>query len=84
MGAGQGVVALPATARGGEISRIVPRLDSIVSAARCDAGTIVTEHGVAELRGLDLDARAEAMIAIAAPAHRESLSAAWRDLRKTL
>ena len=39
------------------------------------ADIVVTEHGVAELRGLCLEERAEALIAIADPAHRDALSA---------
>jgi acyl-CoA hydrolase len=64
----------------GSASRIVPRLTSAVSTARSDAGLIVTEHGVADLRGASLAERAEHMIAIAAPAHREWLQAAWHRL----
>ena len=46
--------------------------------ARTDA--VVTEHGVAELRGLSLDARAQALIAIAHPSHRAGLATAWQDI----
>ncbi|MCP5367194.1 MAG: acetyl-CoA hydrolase [Hyphomicrobiales bacterium] len=83
---GRAVVALPSSAKGGQVSRIVPCLaaGTPVSAARCDAGTVVTEHGAADLRGLDLDARAEALIAIAEPAHREDLAGQWADLRARL
>jgi acyl-CoA hydrolase len=38
---------------------------------------VVTEFGAADLRGCSHDARAERLIAIAAPAHREMLKAAW-------
>ena len=48
------------------------------------ADAIVTEHGSAELRGLGLDARAEALIAIAAPEHRPALAAAWQRMRAAL
>ncbi|MGE5500452.1 MAG: acetyl-CoA hydrolase/transferase family protein [Ignavibacteriales bacterium] len=79
------IVALNATAKGGEISRIVPRLPpNAVSVPRADIGVVVTEHGHADLRSLDLDARAEALIAIAAPEHREGLSNAWREMRRTM
>jgi acyl-CoA hydrolase len=40
---------------------------------------VVTEHGVAALRGRSLHDRARALIAIAAPQFRESLAQAWRD-----
>ena len=53
---GRSIVALPSTARDGTISRIVARLaDGIVSTARADADLVVTEHGVADLRGATLD-----------------------------
>lgn len=80
---GRCIVALPSSA--GPASRIVARLDNpIVTGPRNDVDCIVTEHGVAHLRDLDVDARAEALIAIAAPAHRASLLDQWRDLRKSL
>jgi len=71
------IVALPATARGQ--SRIVARLSGPVSTPRADAGLIVTEHGVADLRGLSLSGRMQAMLAIAAPEHRDTLSASTRQ-----
>jgi acyl-CoA hydrolase len=42
---------------------------------------VITEHGRAHLRGLDLGARAEALIAVADPAHRDALANAWDDMR---
>lgn len=65
------VVALPS--RAGTASRIVARLSGPVSTPRSDAGVIVTEHGVADLRGRSLRERVRRMIAIADPALRESL-----------
>lgn len=66
------VVALPSTA--GANSRIVARIGAAtVSTPRSDAGIVVTEHGVADLRGLTLRQRVSRMIAIADPAHREQL-----------
>ncbi|MFT3821194.1 MAG: acetyl-CoA hydrolase/transferase C-terminal domain-containing protein [Rubrivivax sp.] len=83
---GRVVIALPSTARGGTVSRIVPALDAkgLVTLPRHLADAVVTEHGVAELRTLPLDARVQALIAIADPAHREGLAAAWDALRRTL
>ncbi len=79
------VLALPASAKGGRISRIVPRLPlTAVSVARADVGLVITEHGVADLRGLTLDGRAEALIAVADPGHRDALANAWTEIRKTL
>ena len=74
---GRGIIALPATARGGQVSRIVTRLDGPVSLARADVDHVVTEFGLAALRGLDEEQRASALIAIAAPSHRAALRRAW-------
>jgi acetyl-CoA hydrolase len=68
------VIALPSTARGS--SRIVAALSGPVGVARADAGVIVTEYGVADLRGLSLARRRERMIAIAHPDRRAALEAA--------
>ena len=65
------IVALPSTA--GKRSRIVANLNGPVSTPRSDAGIIVTEYGVADLRGAGLAERARRMLAIAHPAHRERL-----------
>jgi acetyl-CoA hydrolase len=67
------VVMLPSKA--GTVSRIVAQLNGPVSTPRSDAGVVVTEHGVADLRGLTLAERAERMIAIAAPEFRKTLTA---------
>nr|WP_174267666.1 acetyl-CoA hydrolase/transferase family protein [Nocardioides zeae] len=67
------VVALPSTA--GERSRIVHRLGGPTSTPRCEPLVVVTEHGVADLRGLPLGQRVERMLAIADPAHRARLEA---------
>ncbi|MGV8959816.1 MAG: acetyl-CoA hydrolase/transferase family protein [Stenotrophomonas sp.] len=81
---GRGIIALPASTPKGE-SRIVPMLPSgPVSLARVDADCIVSEHGVADLRHLDVHARAHALIAIAAPEHREALASSWHELSRRL
>lgn len=78
---GRGVLALPATANGGATSRIVAALagDATISVARADIDLVVTEHGVAHLREASLFQRAERLTAIAAPAHRDALWAAWES-----
>lgn len=53
-------------------STIVRRVDS-VSTARSDVDVVVTEHGVADLRGCDEVERVRRIIAVAAPVARESL-----------
>ena len=76
------IVALNATAKGR--SRIVPRLaPNAVSVPRADMGVVVTEHGAADLRGLDLDNRARALTAIAAPEHRDALANDWDEMRRS-
>lgn len=74
---GRSIVALASTARGGSLSRIVPRFSegTPVTALRTDVDTVVTEHGIAELKGQPLEARRERLIAIAAPEFRQSLEA---------
>ena len=81
---GRSVLALPATAQGGRISRIVAALDAgtPVSVARADVDMVVTEHGVADLADQPLARRAERLIAIAAPAFRDALSAGWDGLQR--
>lgn len=74
---GRSIIALPSVTPKGA-SRIVARV-GVATCGRADADTIVTEHGVAELRGLPLAERARRMIAIAAPEHREALARSWRD-----
>ena len=65
------IVALPASAKGK--SRIVAHLSGPVSTPRADAGLIVTEHGVADLRGQTLSQRVRRMIDIAPPEHQAAL-----------
>lgn len=80
---GTGIVALAATARGGAVSRIVPRLSpDATSIARADMDVVITEFGAARLQDLDLDARAAALIAIADPTHRTALARAWDEMRR--
>lgn len=67
------IVALPSTAKGH--SRIAARLHGPTSTPRAEPLIIVTEHGVADLRGLPVSVRVERMLAIADPAHRAELEA---------
>jgi acyl-CoA hydrolase len=65
------IIALPSTAGGR--SRIVASLTGPVTVPRSDACVIVTEYGVADLRGLSLSQRIARMISVAHPAHRGDL-----------
>jgi acyl-CoA hydrolase len=80
---GRPIIALPSTARGGSTSRIVPRLaaGAGVVTSRADVDTVVTEHGVAELRGLSIRERVDALISIADPRFRSELEQAVEDVR---
>ena len=75
---GKSIIALPSTASGGKISRIAVDLDqgAGVSTSRNDVHYVVTEYGVAELRGKSLRERARALIAIAHPDFRATLESA--------
>ena len=79
---GKAIIALPSTAKGGTVSRIVAELQpgAGVVTTRGDVHYVVTEYGVADLHGRTLRERAEALIAIAHPEFREGLSAAARGL----
>lgn len=79
---GRAIVMVQSEGRG--VSRIVPLLKTPATISRADAPIVVTEHGAADLAPLDLDARAAAVIALAAPAHRDALGEAWRAMRDAM
>lgn len=68
------VVALPSTASGGDISRIVP-MTPHVDHTEHDIDVVVTEQGVADLRGLSPTERADRIVEVAHPDYREELDA---------
>lgn len=77
---GKPIIMIQAEGKGG-ISRIVPRLTTpSVSITRADAPILVTEYGSVDLEPLDARAKATAIIALAAPAHRGYLANALKDL----
>ena len=69
---GRGIIALRSTAKRGTISTIVPMLSegSGVTVPSQDVDTIVTEYGVADLKGLCVKDRLEALTRIAHPTFR--------------
>lgn len=73
---GKPIIALPSTAKGGAVSRIVPVLDTGagVVVTRADVHYVVTEHGVAYLFGKSVRERTRALIRIAHPRFREELT----------
>jgi 4-hydroxybutyrate CoA-transferase len=72
---GKSIIAMPSTAARGSISRICRQLDegAAVTTSRNDVHYVITEYGIANLRGKTLQQRAEALIEIAHPAFRASL-----------
>lgn len=79
---GLGFVVLHSTNRDDSISRIVSRLcpGAPVTTMKNTVDHVVTEYGVAELRGRSISERARALIAIAHPRFRESLERDAREL----
>lgn len=72
---GKPVIALPSTAKGGTVSRIVPQLarGAGVLTTRADVHYVATEYGVAYLHGRTIRQRAVALIQIAHPKFRDEL-----------
>jgi len=79
---GKSFVVLPSTARDGKISRIVPTLTagSAVTTSKNNVNYVVTEYGVAQLRGKTIRQRAQELIAIAHPDFRPELKEAARKM----
>lgn len=79
---GKAIIVLPSTAKADSISRIVPVLSpgTHVSTSKNDINYVVTEYGVAQLRGKSASQRARELIGIAHPAFREELTAQARQM----
>lgn len=77
---GRAIMAMPSTTGKGKISKIVPFLDqgSAVTTTRNEVNYIITEYGIAKLKGKSLRQRAEALIRIAHPDFRDELTAEFR------
>jgi len=74
---GASIIAMPSTTGHGKVSKIVPLLDegAVVTTSRNDVDYVVTEYGIAHLRGETLRARARNLIAISHPDFRPGLIA---------
>ena len=77
---GKAFIVVPSTARDDTVSRIVPMLSpgTHVSTSKNDINYVVTEYGVAQLRGKSAKQRARELIGIAHPGFREELTAQAR------
>jgi 4-hydroxybutyrate CoA-transferase len=73
---GRAIIAVPSTAGGGKVSKIVPFLNqgAAVTTSRCDVNYVVTEYGIAQLKGKTLRQRARELIGVAHPDFRASLA----------
>lgn len=80
---GRSIIALPSTAKDGTLSRIVPTLieGAGVVTTRADVDTVVTEYGIAELKGRTVRERSLALISVAHPQFRQELLAAAKERR---
>lgn len=79
---GKAFIVLPSTAKDGAISRIAPTLTpgTHVSTSKNDINYVVTEYGVAQLRGKTAKQRCQALISIAHPDFRAELTAAAKKM----
>ena len=73
---GKSIIAFYSTAKNGAVSRVVPRLTegAVVTTPRTDVHYVVSEYGVARLKGRSTRERAEALISLAHPKFREDLT----------
>lgn len=80
---GKSFIVLPSTAKGGTVSRISPTLSpgTHVTTSKNDVNYVVTEYGVAQLRGRSTRQRARALIGIAHPDFRAELTEAAEQMR---
>jgi itaconate CoA-transferase len=79
---GKSFIAMPSTRGDGTISKFVPELEGgAVTDTRMDAHYVVSEFGLANLKGKSMSERAEALIALSHPNFRGELKDAAKDMR---
>jgi len=80
---GKAFIVVPSTAKDDTISRIVPTLTpgTHVSTSKNDINYVVTEYGVAQLRGKTAKERTKALIAIAHPKFRDELTEQAKQMK---
>lgn len=78
---GKSIIALPSTNKAGDVSRIVSKLydGACVTTSRNDVHYIVTEYGIADLRGKTIRERAKNLISIAHPNFQNQLKKDFRE-----
>ncbi len=81
-GKGKSIIACRSTARGGQLSTILPTLPegTAVTLHRSNTDYVVTEHGVARLTGFTVKERTLALISIADPGFRDELSQKAKEM----
>ena len=77
---GMSFIAFQSSIKNGTISKIVPRLSGPVTTPRTDVHYVVTENGVANMKGLSSTERAHALIGLADPAFQDELTAAAKSM----
>ena len=80
---GKAIIALPSTAKKGTVSRIVAKVadGAAITTMRADVDYVVTEHGVAHLRGKTLSERAHLLLDIADPAFHDQIIEDCKSLK---
>jgi 4-hydroxybutyrate CoA-transferase len=80
---GKAIIALPSTAKKGTVSRIAAKITdgAAVTTMRADVDYVVTEHGIAHLKGKGLRERAFALLDIAEPAFRDQITEELKALK---
>ena len=77
---GRSIIAMTSTALHGKVSKIVPYIPdgAAITTSRNDVDYVITEYGIAALRGKTLRERAESLIRVAHPKFRDDLWEEWQ------